>query len=146
MTTPPRFACVVLVDRRGWLLLQERDEHAPIAPDKWSLVGGHVDDGEAFEPAAYRELAEETGIELGSGLRLAFDGILSLEKSPVGGHFTLWVARTDLADDDIVCGEGRQIVFVDPADVPHLDLAVTAAELLPRFLASDRYAELAGNA
>jgi 8-oxo-dGTP pyrophosphatase MutT (NUDIX family) len=143
MTTPQRFACIVLVDPRGRLLLQERDEHAPIAPDKWGLVGGHVDDGEAFEPAAYRELAEETGIELRSGLRLVFDGILPLEKSPVGGHFTLWVARTDLADDDIVCGEGRQIVFVDPADVLHLDLAVTARELLRRFLASDRYAELA---
>ncbi len=88
MSIPARFSVIVLVDRRGWLLLQERDEHAPIAPDKWSLVGGHVDDGEAFEPAAYRELAEETGIDLGSGLRHAFDGIQPLEKSPVGGHFT----------------------------------------------------------
>lgn len=145
MSTPPRFAVIVLVDRRGWLLLQERDEHAPIAPDKWSLVGGHVDDGEEFEPAAYRELAEETGIRLASGLTLVFDGILPLERSPVGGHFTLWVGGTDLTDDDIVLGEGRQIVFVDPAVVLELDLAVTAAELLPRFLESDRYAELTGS-
>ena len=144
MSTPLRFATIVLVDRRGWLLLQERDEHAPIAPDKWSLVGGHVDEGEAFEPAAYRELAEETGIQLASGLTLAFDGILPLENSPVGGHFTLWVAGTDLTDHDIVLGEGRQIVFVDPADVLRLDLSVTAAQLLPRFLTSESYAELAG--
>ena len=41
-----RLACVVLVDERGWLLLQERDEGAPTAPDQWSLVGGSVEAGE----------------------------------------------------------------------------------------------------
>jgi 8-oxo-dGTP pyrophosphatase MutT (NUDIX family) len=144
MSTPPRFSVIVLVDSRGRLLLQERDEHAPIAPDKWSLVGGHVDDDEEFEPAAYRELAEETGIRWTSGLTLAFDGVLPLEASEAGGHFTLWVAATDLTDDDIMLGEGRQIVFIDPADIPGLDLAHTAAALLPSFLASNHYAELAG--
>ena len=57
-----RFAAVILVDRRGWVLLQERDEHAPIDPDRWGLVGGHVEEGEDFEPAVHRELAEETGL------------------------------------------------------------------------------------
>ena len=57
-----RLACVLLVDPRGWLLLQERDENAPIAPDCWGMVGGHVEPGEDFEVAVYRELAEETGI------------------------------------------------------------------------------------
>jgi 8-oxo-dGTP diphosphatase len=138
----PRFSVVVLIDRRGWLLLQERDEHAPIAPDQWGLVGGHVEDGEAFEPAAYRELGEETGLHWADGLELLFDGILPHEGSPVGGHYTLWVAAADLTDADIVCGEGRQIVFVDPARVAELDLTYAARELLPWFLASDRYAEL----
>ena len=50
------FAGVVLVDRRGWILLQERDEYPAIDPEKWGLVGGHVEDGEDFEAAAYREL------------------------------------------------------------------------------------------
>jgi 8-oxo-dGTP pyrophosphatase MutT (NUDIX family) len=145
MSIPARFSVIVLVDRRGWLLLQERDEHAPIAPDTWSLVGGHVEDGEAFEPAAYRELAEETGIQWTCGLSLAFEGVLPLEGSESGGHFSLWVGATDLGDDDIVLGEGRQIVFVDPAALDDLDLARTAAALLPVFLASDLYAELASH-
>lgn len=36
-------AAVLLVDRRGWVLLQERDEHAPVAANQWGLVGGHVE-------------------------------------------------------------------------------------------------------
>ena len=59
-----RFSVILLVDPQGRILLQERDEHAPISPDTWGMVGGHVEDGEEFEPAAYRELEEETGIRL----------------------------------------------------------------------------------
>ena len=51
-------------------------------------------------------------------------------------------APTRLTDADIVVGEGRQIVFVAPDDVPALDLATSSRELLPRLLASDEYAAL----
>ena len=69
------FATVILVDPRGWLLLQERDEHAPIDPERWGLVGGHVEDGEDIETAAYRELAEETGVRLAPGTLQPWDTI-----------------------------------------------------------------------
>ena len=62
-----RFACVFLVDPQGRLLLQERDEHPVIDPEKWGLVGGHVDEGEDVDSAAYRELLEETGVRLPAG-------------------------------------------------------------------------------
>ena len=61
------FAGIVLVDRLGRILLQERDEFPAIDPEKWGLVGGHVDDGEDVEVAAYRELLEETGVRLSPG-------------------------------------------------------------------------------
>ena len=64
---PVPIAVVLLVDPRGWVLLQERDADAPRAANQWGMVGGHVEDGEAFEPAAYRELAEETGLALAPG-------------------------------------------------------------------------------
>ena len=54
----------------------------------------------------------------------------------------VYVAPTTVRDDDIVLGEGRQIVFVAPEAVLDLPLTTAAAKILPAFLASDRYQEL----
>lgn len=45
------FAAVILVDRRGWVLLQERDERPVIAPEKWAFCGGHLEPGRTRWPA-----------------------------------------------------------------------------------------------
>jgi len=138
-----RFSSIVLVDRRGWVLLQERDEHPVIDPEMWGFVGGHVDDGEEYLAAAYRELAEETGIDLDDGLERF--GVYPVQHSHTDqpDELSLYVMRTDLTDDDIVLGEGRQIVFVDPATVTDLPLTVAARQVLPDFLGSATYRRLA---
>ena len=140
---PQGFATVILVDHRGWLLLQERDSQAPIAPDKWGMVGGHVEEGEDFEAAAYRELAEETGIAWTSGLDLWFQGPFHRGTGEVA-QFAVWFAATSMADADIVLGEGRQIVFVDPLAIPVLDLSESARQFVLGFLESGQYAALPG--
>lgn len=138
-----RFASVLLVDRRGWLLLQERDEHPVIDPERWGLVGGHVEDGEGYEPAAYRELAEETGIELPPGtLRLFREAEVWHEAYGSLDTTQVWYAATELADDDVVVGEGRRIVFVEPAAARALDLTASASAMVPAFLDSAEYREL----
>lgn len=139
---PARIAVILLVDARGWVLLQERDSEAPRSADQWGMVGGHVEDGEDYEPAAYRELAEETGLALPAGtLRLWRDADFTY---PDGhhGHYHVYAAPVDVTDADIVVGEGRQIVFVDPVVVPTLDLAPSAAHFVPAFLGSDLYRTL----
>lgn len=139
----PRLALVVLVDRRGWLLLQERDEHAPLDPLRWGIVGGRVEDGESFEAAAYRELAEETGLSWTTGLALWTERSMTYGDPVRTRHTRVWTAAVDLTDADISCGEGRQIVFVDPARVLGLDLAGNARILLPELLGSATYRALA---
>ena len=54
----------------------------------------------------------------------------------------MWTAPTTLTDADIVVGEGRQIVFVDPADVPALDTSESSSHFVSAFLSSPAYADL----
>jgi 8-oxo-dGTP pyrophosphatase MutT (NUDIX family) len=139
------FASIVLVDREGRILLQERDEHAPIDPESWGLAGGHVEPGEDFEPAAYRELEEETGLRLTPGT-LALFGEFVVDHTRAHGtwdRMQVFVAATDLTDADIDCREGRQIVFVEPDVARGLDLTSAAADVVPAFLGSPLYASMA---
>ncbi len=58
-----RVVHVLLVNRDGALLLQKRSPDKDIQPGKWDTsVGGHLNRGEEYEAAAYRELQEELGV------------------------------------------------------------------------------------
>jgi 8-oxo-dGTP pyrophosphatase MutT (NUDIX family) len=140
-----RFAGVILVDRRGWILLQERDEHPRIDPETWGLAGGHVELGEDFEAAAHRELEEETGVRLAPGTLRLLDEFVVDHREAYGtwDRMRAYVAATDLTDADIDCREGRQIVFVDPAVARELPLSKGASDIVPAFLRSDLYASMA---
>ncbi|GAB4003116.1 NUDIX domain-containing protein [Nocardioides ultimimeridianus] len=142
MTT--RFACVILVDDEGRILLQERDEHAKIAPEKWGLCGGHLEHGELAVDGAVRELEEETSIRLLPGAIRYFDTfeVFHPETDSLD-TLAVYAAATPLGDADIVVGEGRQILFVDPDRARALDLTDSAALALPAFLDSALYQELA---
>lgn len=138
-----RFASIVLVDPRGWLLLQERDEHPVIDPECWGFVGGHVDEGEHPDDAAVRELEEETGLRL-TKAQLPFWQRFTVFHEAYGtdDEVSLYLAPTTITDRDIVVGEGRRIVFVDPVDAHDLPLTAAAAQILPDLLNSYRYQEL----
>ena len=138
-----RFASVLIVDARGWVLLQERDEHPAIDPDKWGFCGGHLEPGEEYEAGAYRELAEETGLRLHDELEPVGDFTVFHSHTATADPFRLYAARLDLTDDDIECHEGRRIVFVDPEAALRLDLTAAARIALPVFLRSPLYARLA---
>lgn len=138
-----RFACVVLVDRHGRLLLQERDEHPVIDPEKWGMCGGHLEPGEDPLTGAVRELEEETGVVLAPG-DLTLVEVATVFHAAYDSHdeLSFYAAAVDLTDDDVVCGEGRQIVFVEAGRVLDLDLTGSARQVLPGFLSGPVYSRL----
>jgi 8-oxo-dGTP pyrophosphatase MutT (NUDIX family) len=139
-----RFSGVILVDRRGWVLLQERDEHPRIDPETWGLAGGHVEEGEDFEAAAHRELEEETGVRLEPGTLTLFGEFVVDHRAAYGTYdlMRVYAAATNLRDADIDCREGRQIVFVEPGVARGLRLSTAARDIVPAFLDSDLHRTL----
>jgi 8-oxo-dGTP pyrophosphatase MutT (NUDIX family) len=134
------FACALLVDAAGAVLLQERDEHAPIDPDRWGLSGGHLEPGETPEDGARREVEEETGVRLEPGTLHLFDtfDVFHPNYGSVD-RVHVFAGRVDLTDADIDCREGRQIVFVPRDRARDLDLTMTGVHAVPAFLDSADY-------
>ena len=55
---------VLVFNSSGELFLQKRSANKDIQPGKWDTsVGGHLDLGETFQKAVYREMKEELGID-----------------------------------------------------------------------------------
>ena len=58
-----RVSHIMVFNQTGLILQQKRAVNKDIQPGKWDTsVGGHLDIGESFEEAAYREMKEELGI------------------------------------------------------------------------------------
>lgn len=125
---------MLLIDARGWVLLQLRDAYGTY-PHHWGTVGGQVEPGETPQQAARRELAEETGYAAGV-LRFGAEVTLTLpDGSPRVA--TLFYAYYD-GVQPIACHEGARIVFVDPATLGELPVYPGQAELIAGALARSR--------
>jgi 8-oxo-dGTP pyrophosphatase MutT (NUDIX family) len=137
------FAGVIVVDRRGWILLQERDEHPVIDPERWGPPGGHLEDGEDPAEGAARELEEETAVRVDPAELTLWRAIeVFHEAYDSWDRMHVYAIRADLVDADIECREGRQIVFVEPGAARALDLTASASISVPGFLDSDLYATM----
>lgn len=89
---------VVVHDRDGRTLLGRREKTGE--PPSWSLPGGTLEQGESFEQAARRELAEETGLDADTVTVLGL-GLTTLDGSGTLG-WTAAVVADEVAGDPTV--------------------------------------------
>jgi 8-oxo-dGTP pyrophosphatase MutT (NUDIX family) len=118
---------LLLIDDRGWILLQLRDGRG-VYPYHWATVGGAVEPGESIEAALSREVFEETGYRISHSVAFGSSATLVL---PDGKRrdVTLFVARYDRSQP-IACHEGLQITFVDPSTLDALQIYPGQKELI----------------
>ena len=102
--------CAIVIDSRGRLLLQHRDDLPHIwYPDTWCFFGGAVEPNESDEVAVLREFVEETALEAKVEhelMRFTFD------VGPIGGvqiyrAYYFLSLLDDFAEDSFPVREGR---------------------------------------
>ena len=59
-----RFVGIILINAEAKVLLQLRCEDERLYPNRWTLPGGKVEEGESPEQAIVREVKEELGLDL----------------------------------------------------------------------------------
>ena len=141
-------AGVILVDREGRVLLQLRDDDPKIMfPGHWGITGGAGIPGETPEQIARREVEEETGLALG---RIEpFRAYYTSDPPPgakgraaskrVDYELYLFHAPCETPAGEMVCGEGRELRFFAPHELPGLDVAYNHRDVLTEFFASPAY-------
>ena len=156
----PVVAGIILVDTAGHILLQHRGEDAPSSPNTWGTPGGHLEADETPEQAVRREVLEETGLQLDGPLALfshiyicrAPGGEISFidaTEAPLPGYeiirdVSIFWCGTTARESDLVLGEGKALAFLSAEEALARSLALSTSHVLPLFLKSAEYRELAG--
>ena len=129
-------SCVILFDREGRVLLQQRDDDVPPAGyGRWAIPGGRREGGETPRETALREFEEETGVCL---RRLRFFETITREGlHPHALH--IFFADDEVPQDAIQCFEGLQFRYWHPSEAANLPMNPVTRANLERFLADDKY-------
>ena len=113
MTQAPEHACAILVDPRGWLVLQLRSASARHAPDRLGCFGGKREGDEDARACLTRELGEELG-----WIPAAARPVVELRRAE------RWIATFFVADFpdgvSVVLEPGTHLVRVPLAALPGL--------------------------
>ncbi len=125
MSEPGRreFAAAILIDTRGRLLFQQRDDIAGILhPGKIGLFGGHREGDETFLQCVRREIHEEIGLLLPAERFEAMAGYSGTDASGCSVVGEFFIAR-DIVADGLVVTEGS-LLIARPEELP---------AMMPRF-------------
>jgi 8-oxo-dGTP diphosphatase len=128
----PQTVAIILINERGEVLLQLRDNNPDISfPNSWTLPGGVVESPETPEQAARRELAEETG------LHSSLSPWKVYKRKPENHRFSIeqhiYIGKTHQESDEMALGEGQALHFFRQDELPSLSIAFDFDKLLDEF-------------
>lgn len=86
-----------LLNSRGELLIQKRNENLKRNPGKWAFTGGAVDTNETSLEGAIREVKEEIGIDIKDD---EIEYLLSFKREK--GFVDVWLVKKDIVIDELV--------------------------------------------
>ena len=132
-------SAVFLIDPKGRVLLQQRDDDwPPEGSGRWAVPGGRREPDESPRDTALREFREETGAEL---RRLRFWREANRRDFPGLAADTIHVffADDDLPRDGLEVNEGLDFQYWLPEEVANLRLNPPTRALVETFFASDSY-------
>ncbi len=132
MTTDRDYACAIVIDTHGRLLLQQRDDFAGIAsPEKIRLFGGDLEDDETFLQCVVREINEEIGCHIPPE---RFEYLCGQRTTARGEYYVV----RGVPAEAVTVTEGS-LVLAEIADIPSLapGLVPTAYEAIKFSCLSD---------
>lgn len=126
----PEYSSVILINTKGEILLQLRDNNPAIVdPNKLSLFAGGLLPGESKEQAAKRELFEETTIQ-SDDLKYLFTYQTDMERfGRIAKSHVFLLRGVDESMVDVQEGQGCRKIK-DAADLETHDFALISEEIL----------------
>lgn len=126
-TNGPQGVSAILINPRGQVLLQQRDDNPAIRyPGHWSLFGGTIEDGESPAEAVAREVQEEIDFELRNfGLFREFVQNNKREFA-FAGELTAGL-------DELTLSEGQGMNFFEPSELRDLQIRPDDKDTLEQY-------------
>lgn len=120
---------IILVNRKGEILLVQRENNPNIpAPNKWDIVGGHVEPGESLEEALFREVEEGICFHLESYRKFG-------EFHDQEAERYVYIGSIEKELDELCLKEGQDFGFFHPIyALNHLDLGEPARRCLTTYI------------
>lgn len=121
----PTGAGLVIIDKKGRVLILRRGPTAPWMPGKWNLPSGVVEKKESLFNTACREAEEETGLDIYRARPL---GVIDSGEGWAVSYFAAipgdWEGHVDLDH------ENDAYVWIRPEELHHFDVIPTVKEAI----------------
>lgn len=129
-------AVSIILDEKNRILLQKKDSGYHFGPNRWSLFGGMIEEGEDAKKTIIREIKEEIGLEITEYdihflKDYVYEGILG--KKSVKIDHKIFILKFDGNLKKIRLGEGVGFALFEKQEMKDLNLVEPTKNMLEMF-------------